>query len=108
MTSIPIVDLGSDMPADELARRVTDICHDIGFFVVVNHGVAADFVDSIFDMMARFFALPDEQKLLIDERNSPHFRGWEALGSESTNNRADIREVDGFSSCQISIPVGEE
>ena len=29
---------------------------------------------------------------LIDKRKSRHFRGWEAEGSEYTNNRPDIRE----------------
>jgi isopenicillin N synthase-like dioxygenase len=43
-------------------------------------------------MMERFFALPVEQKLLIDKQLSRHFRGWEAVGTEYTNNRPDMRE----------------
>lgn len=95
-TTIPVVDLSAGDSSDaldrELSDRVTGICHDIGFFVVVNHGVPVEFVESVFDLMRRFFALPDEQKALIDKRNSRHFRGWEAVGTEYTNNRPDIRE----------------
>ena len=39
-----------------------------------------------------FFALPLEQRQGIDKRRSPHFRGWEQLGSELTNNEIDYRE----------------
>ena len=42
--------------------------------------------------MRTFFALPEADKLLIDKRTSRHFRGWEPVGAESTNNRPDIRE----------------
>lgn len=49
-------------------------------------------VDSIFEMMHTFFALPEADKMLIDKRASPQFRGWEPVGSEYTNNRPDRRE----------------
>ncbi len=49
-------------------------------------------VDDVFDLMRRFFALDEETKALIDKRASPHFRGWESVGSEFTNNRVDVRE----------------
>ncbi len=74
--------------ADELCR----ICHEIGFFLVVDHGIPEQLTDDVFDMMRRFFTLPDEQKALIDKRSSRHFRGWEPVGTEFTNNRPDIRE----------------
>ena len=66
--------------------------HDIGFAVLVEHGLPDGFLAGAFEMMEAFFALPDEKKRLIDKRASPHFRGWEAVGTEFTNNRPDIRE----------------
>jgi isopenicillin N synthase-like dioxygenase len=60
--------------------------------VIANHGVAHSVVDDVFDLMRRFFALDEENRALIDKRSSPHFRGWEAVGSEFTNNRVDVRE----------------
>ncbi|WP_419918178.1 isopenicillin N synthase family dioxygenase [Candidatus Poriferisocius sp.] len=93
---IPVLDLeplsGSSEQRQELAEELGRICHEIGFLLVVNHGVSAGLRDAIFDMMHRFFALPGEQKAMIDKRRSPHFRGWEPVGAEYTNHRPDIRE----------------
>lgn len=95
-TRIPTIDLGRLRGTAEeqqaLADELTAVYHDIGFAVLVNHGLPGGYLDEIFAMMADFFSLPEEQKLLIDKRESRHFRGWEAVGTEFTNNRPDIRE----------------
>ena len=39
-----------------------------------------------------FFALPEDVKARIDKGRSPHFRGWERVGAELTDNRTDYRE----------------
>lgn len=93
---IPIVDIGTLRSGAAgrraLAAELTAIYHDVGFAVLVNHGLPAGFLDAIFSMMSDFFALSDDQKALIDKRRSPHFRGWEGVGTEFTNNRPDVRE----------------
>ena len=95
-SEIPLVDLSPRMASTsaraELAENLREICHTIGFFIAINHGVDNKVVDSVFDTSRRFFDLPLEKKQLIDKRNSRHFRGWEAVGTELTNNRPDIRE----------------
>lgn len=95
-SEIPVLDLsawrGGPEQREAVAEHVRSICHEVGFFVLVNHGIERSFIDSVFAMMDELFALPLEQKLLIDKIQSPHFRGWEAVGSEYTNNRPDIRE----------------
>ena len=91
-TEIPILDLSAIDGRAALADEMREICHEIGFFVVTNHGVDPALVRGIFDSMQTFFALPESAKLLIDKRASRHFRGWEPVGAESTNNRPDIRE----------------
>lgn len=109
---IPLVDLGDidGQPADRaaLAERVCTICHEVGFMIVANHGVDASVVDDVFDLMRRFFALDEETRGLIDKRDSPHFRGWESVGSEFTNNRVDVREqIDIWSAWpEVSDPSG--
>ena len=96
ISEIPVVDLarwrGSSRERAALAEEVRDICHHVGFLVVVNHGIPARFMTSMFAMMERLFALPEAQKRLIDKHRSRHFRGWEAVGAERTNNRPDMRE----------------
>ena len=95
-TSIPVVDaspaLGDGPPPAEFAAEFTDICHHVGFALVTNHGVDQGLHAAMFDMMHRFFALAPEQKLMIDKKRSPQFRGWEPVGAESTNNAPDERE----------------
>jgi len=68
------------------------MCHEIGFFVVAGHGIDDRLVDDVFSLMETFFALDVSEKEHIDKRRSPHFRGWESVGSEFTNNRVDLRE----------------
>lgn len=95
-TSIPEVSLAAwrDPAGDRaaFAQHVREICHEIGFFTLVDHGIEDAFVERYFDLLERFFALPEETKALIDKRRSPHFRGWERVGAELTDNRVDHRE----------------
>ena len=93
---IPVVELGrwdrGGADAGAAAREIVDVCHRIGFFVVDDHGVPPTLFDDVDELMHRLFALPVEVKETIDKRHSPHIRGWERIGSESTNGRPDIRE----------------
>jgi isopenicillin N synthase-like dioxygenase len=94
-STIPVVDLaqwraGSDR--EQLADQVREVCHRVGFFSVVGHGVPAGFLTAYFDALVQFFALPEQVKAGIDKVASPHFRGWERVGAELTDNRPDIRE----------------
>lgn len=95
-TAIPDVSLadwaapGADRAA--FAQRLTTICHEVGFFCLTDHGVPDEFLDRYFDLLAAFFALPEDVKETIDKKRSPHFRGWERVGAELTNNRPDYRE----------------
>jgi len=91
---IPVINLADGLARDPavLADTVRHICHQVGLFVVTNHGVANDVVEDVFRVGKALFSLPTEQKVLIDKRLSPHFRGWEAEGAEYTNNQPDIRE----------------
>lgn len=118
--SIPVVDLASAFaqrhpagpgagadrgPLIDLATELRTICHEVGFFLIEGHGIDQQLVADVFEMMERFFALDDEHKLLIDKASSPHFRGWEAVGSEFTNNRIDTREqIDMWSEWPAAAP----
>lgn len=74
------------------ADRLRSICHDVGFFQLIEHGVDPVFIDQYFDGLRRFFELGDAAKAMIDKTNSPWFRGWERVGAELTDNRVDHRE----------------
>ena len=95
-SAIPVVDLsarhGSTAERENLGNTIREAFHQIGFLIITGHGVEQDLIDSVFSLSQRFFELPLDRKLLIDKRNSRHFRGWEPEGAEYTNNRPDIRE----------------
>jgi len=97
MTSIPVFSLQQwrDAAPDErgaIADEFIAMCHGIGFFHLVGHGIPDDLIETYFGLLESFFALPDEAKETIEKVRSRHFRGWERLGSELTNNRVDHRE----------------
>jgi isopenicillin N synthase-like dioxygenase len=95
-SSIPEVSLapwrGVASERAAFAERLTTICHEVGFFSLVDHGVDDAFINSYFAMMTAFFALPESVKATIDKQRSPYFRGWERVGAELTDNRTDYRE----------------
>ncbi len=93
---VPVIDISlAKTGAEErvvLADQIGKICHEIGFFVVVNHGVSIDLTRSVFATMPELFGLDDRVKAEVARERSPQFRGWDPVGAESTNNRSDIRE----------------
>lgn len=74
------------------ADRLRSICHEVGFFQLVDHGVSREFIDDYFDALRRFFELPETTKARIEKAGSRWFRGWERVGAELTDNRVDHRE----------------
>ncbi|HAP78233.1 MAG TPA: isopenicillin N synthase family oxygenase, partial [Acidimicrobiaceae bacterium] len=93
---IPVVSLrewtepGADRAA--FADQLRSICHEVGFFHLVDHDVDPDFIDRYFVALRQFFSLPEASKARIAKHHSPWFRGWEAVGAELTDNRVDYRE----------------
>jgi len=96
MTTIPTIDLEALSPGaddreaalDKLRRTVGTI----GAFYLVGHGVPPELGDRLFALSRRFFALPEAERRSIEMANSPHFRGYTALGNELTQGRPDWRE----------------
>lgn len=93
---IPTVSLagwtGPTADRHAFAADLVRVCHRVGFFTLVDHGVPPEYFGRLFDAVEQFFALPEPVKATIDKRRSPHFRGWERVGAELTNNRVDHRE----------------
>lgn len=67
---IPVLDIGPFLRGEPgareaLARHVARSCEDTGFLVFAGHGIAQSLIDGCFDAAARFFALPEEEKLAL-------------------------------------------
>jgi isopenicillin N synthase-like dioxygenase len=111
-SEIPLVSLlgWTDAGADRgvFADRLREICHEVGFFRLVDHGVDLRFVDDYFAALRAFFDQPTELKQRIEKINSPWFRGWERLGAELTGNQVDHREQLDLSSEHPPRPLDSE
>ena len=79
MSSIPLIDMS--LPDDEVAVAIHRACKLHGFFSIENHGIASEFMESVFKETQSLFALPFEEKMRIkaDKNN----RGWTPLGEET-------------------------
>lgn len=95
MTTLPILDLSlADDPtrAEEFRAQLRDVTHRIGFFYLTGHGIPAEKFDRLITTAQAFFALPERDKLAIENTKSPHFRGYTRIGGERTLGKTDWRE----------------
>ena len=94
--SLPILDLSrlqqGEAEAAAFRRELREATHEYGFFYLVGHGVPQQLLDGIIATARDFFALPDADKLEIENLKSPHFRGYPRVGGELTQGRVDWRE----------------
>ena len=96
--ALPVIDmtaLRSD-PDGASGRAVVDAlraaCRDRGFFSLAGHGVDPARTAEVLTVAREFFALPEADKLAIENIHSPQFRGYTRVGQEQTNGRPDRRE----------------
>ncbi|HWW36821.1 MAG TPA: 2-oxoglutarate and iron-dependent oxygenase domain-containing protein, partial [Xanthobacteraceae bacterium] len=77
-----------------VGARLHGACLDKGFFYIKNHGVEESLVNNVFTEAAAFFALPVEQKALVDKARSNANRGYEALQGQTLEPGAppDLKE----------------
>ncbi|GAA1934264.1 2-oxoglutarate and iron-dependent oxygenase domain-containing protein [Microbacterium aoyamense] len=94
--NLPILDLSRlDQGPDEAARFRDDLraaTHDVGFFYLTGTGVTPELEARLHQAALDFFALPEADKLAIENVTSPHFRGYTRVGGERTQGKVDWRE----------------
>lgn len=93
---LPVLDLGllssSGRERDSILGELRESAHRFGFCYVTGHGIPHTEVQYLFHLSRRFFDLSEEEKLSIDQVNSPHFRGYTRVGFEHTRGLPDWRE----------------
>ena len=96
LSSLPVLDLSrldaGPAEADAFRAELRRVTHEVGFFYLVGHGVDQDLIDELLAVSRRFFELPAEAKLAIENVNSPQFRGYTRVGGELTHGDIDWRE----------------
>jgi isopenicillin N synthase-like dioxygenase len=94
--TLPILDLsllnGTDADVQRFRDELLKATHEVGFFYLVGHGIPDEDFDAMIDLAKRFFALPEADKLAIENTVSPHFRGYTRIGGELTLGQTDWRE----------------
>jgi isopenicillin N synthase-like dioxygenase len=100
---IPVIDLGPYLAGRPAAAAATAAelgraLQDVGFFVIVNHGVPQALVDDTFEEARRFHAQPMEAKLAL--RMNEHNNGYMMLGryavwtsDVNANDKPDLNEA---------------
>ncbi|KAL1303049.1 hypothetical protein AAFC00_003358 [Neodothiora populina] len=85
--TIPIIDLTRMRSADiedrkALALEIRDVCINVGFFYIKNHGVDSELIKEIHATAKEYFALPLEKKKANARANSSVFRGYTPVFEE--------------------------
>jgi isopenicillin N synthase-like dioxygenase len=74
---VPTISLRDfDDRVDEITAQLVSASENVGFFCLVDHGIAREQVDTIFENSAAFFSLPDEIKARVPF-SAQHNAGWE-------------------------------
>jgi isopenicillin N synthase-like dioxygenase len=101
--AIPVIDLGPCFAGvagalDGAAAELRQALEEVGFFIIVNHGVARDLIEGTFAEARRFHAQPTAVKMAL--RMNEHNNGYMAMGryavwtSEvNANDKPDLNEA---------------
>jgi isopenicillin N synthase-like dioxygenase len=74
------------------AKQLQDVCHNIGFFYIKNHGIDPNLIDSMMSISEEFFHLPLSEKNKINIATTTNFRGYCAFQKETTQGVLDNKE----------------
>ena len=94
--NLPILDLSrldeGPEAAEEFRAQLRDATHEVGFFYLTGTGISSELEARLHQAALDFFALPEREKLAVENVNSPHFRGYTRIGGERTQGKVDWRE----------------
>jgi isopenicillin N synthase-like dioxygenase len=98
VSALPVLDIAgfrSDPEGPDgvaFVEALREAFHGIGAAYLVRHGVPDELIARVRQVAEAFFALPEDERLAIENVHSPQFRGYTRLGTEHTNGRRDLRD----------------
>jgi isopenicillin N synthase-like dioxygenase len=97
-TEIPLIDMaplrqGTPSARQAVADVITEVCEQVGFLYLVNHGVADALVDDAFGAAKEFFALPLDQKNKLRLGAPTGFRGYLPGGIDGGTSAGNRKEA---------------
>jgi len=105
---VPIIDIGPYLAgAPENKRRVAAeldrACRDVGFYVIVGHGVDSQLIEQIESVSREFFNLPIDEKMKVHIGDTPGAVGYAAVGDTAlAYTRGQVAPPDLNESFQIA------
>jgi isopenicillin N synthase-like dioxygenase len=106
LSYVPVLDLSRDPAA--LAYDLDQICAEVGFFQLVEHGVT-ELSDAAWQAMQAFFDLPLEERMSVCSPSPDYPHGYSPLAAEALGRSLgadvspDLKEV--FNSGPVDDPV---
>lgn len=91
-SSIPIVSIG-DIGQPTFREKLVDVCSNIGFFYLSNHGISAKLTKNVLELTRQFFSQSQQRKDSISIAFSPQYRGYGKLNAEQTRGASDFKET---------------
>ena len=99
--AIPIVDLSrfETTEIDQAAHELDQICREIGFLIITNHGVSNSIQDTLYFASREFFERPLVEKMRVRRPKDDQNRGYIPYGEETLarmhggNTPPDYKEV---------------
>jgi len=90
MQSLPVVSLRSP----QAPAQIRQACETLGFFYLVDHGIASQRVQGLMAAARALFDLDAAAKASLSIKNSPVMRGYETLGEQTLDGGSlpDLKE----------------
>lgn len=109
---IPMVDIGPMFGTDRqamlaTASRVREVCENIGFFYIKNHGVADDLIARAVQQSERFFALPLAEKLDYDIGRQAMHRGYVPAAALTAGPDAKTFDLQEGYEIRVELPADD-
>lgn len=95
---VPIIDIGalrgdSENLKVDVATLILRACEDVGFFIIVNHGIDEQIVQNIWNSTYQFFDLPEHEKTKFIKPQHEYPFGYTKLGGEILSAGKNV-EID--------------
>ncbi|EON74983.1 Oxidoreductase [Lunatimonas lonarensis] len=108
---IPSLDLADFVSGDldqkaAFVKNLGDAYQNIGFVAIKNHGLTESLQAKLYEVIQRFFALPDDQKSAYEHPEIGYQRGYTGKGKEHAKGRntGDLKEFYHVGQDLESIP----
>jgi isopenicillin N synthase-like dioxygenase len=115
--SVPVIDLSPYMEGTpegkrKVAAEVGRACRDIGFLTIVGHGVPKSLIDACYDVSAKFFDLPEPEKMKVERPAPDQIRGYSPVCGEGLTYSLDVPAPpdlkESLTVGPIDVPAGDD